>query len=287
MGGGVVWDSEGRNEYAEALAKAAVLEMTQRDFALVETVLVRDGVPWLENRHLERMAASAEWFGWPFDRVRAAELLRSASVVGDTTEGPAVVGLPISARASVGGSGRHDDPRTGREGMAGDRALVRARLLLKGSGELSLQCAPWREPTGHLDTGGPTRSVGLAPGAVHSSDPWLRHKTTRRGTYRRALGDHPGSSQLFDVLLSNERGELTEFTIGNLVIDFDGELVTTPASCGLLPGTLRAELLADRVIRERVVLMSDLAPERSMWLINAVRGWVPVELDPMVARSLL
>ena len=40
VGGGVVWDSDGRDEYAEALAKAAVLEMTQRDFAVYELSLI-------------------------------------------------------------------------------------------------------------------------------------------------------------------------------------------------------------------------------------------------------
>ncbi len=272
VGGGVVWDSEGRDEYAEALAKAAVLDMTQRDFALVETVLVRDGVAWLEDRHLDRMAASAQWFGWPFDRLRAAELLRSGSVVvGDATRGPAVAG-----------PGHHGAPEISGEGLAGERTLVRARLLLKGSGELSLECARWSELPGHLDAGGPTRPVGLALTAVHSSDPWLRHKTTRRGTYRRALDNYRGVAQPFDVLLHNEREEITEFTIGNLVLDIDGELVTPPDSSGLLPGTLRAELLAGGVIRERVVHLADLTPPRSMWLINAVRGWVPVALAPEV-----
>ncbi|MBK8469120.1 MAG: aminodeoxychorismate synthase component I [Actinomycetales bacterium] len=43
VGGGVVWDSEGRDEYAEALAKAAILDVTQCDVAILETARVEGG----------------------------------------------------------------------------------------------------------------------------------------------------------------------------------------------------------------------------------------------------
>ena len=43
-------------------------------------------------------------------------------------------------------------------------------------------------------------------------------------------------------------------------------------------GVLRAELLAQGVLQERVLLRSDLQRAERVWLINSVRGWVPMEL---------
>ena len=61
------------------------------------------------------------------------------------------------------------------------------------------------------------------------------------------------------MLLVNERGELTESTIANLVVRLDGALWTPPLDSGLLPGVLRADLLARGEIRERVLRPEDLA----------------------------
>ena len=78
------------------------------------------------------------------------------------------------------------------------------------------------------------------------------------------------------MILFNEVGELTETTIGNLVLDLDGELVTPPVSCGLLPGTFRAEMLDAGTIVERVVGRADLERASGTWMVNSVRGWVPI-----------
>jgi para-aminobenzoate synthetase/4-amino-4-deoxychorismate lyase len=84
----------------------------------------------------------------------------------------------------------------------------------------------------------------------------------------------------FDILLWNERDELTEFTRGNVVISLAGKLLTPSASCGLLPGVLRAELLEQGVIREATILRVDLTSAEAIWFINSVRGWLPAEIIP-------
>ncbi len=43
------------------------------------------------------------------------------------------------------------------------------------------------------------------------------------------------------LILCNERGRLTEFSISNLVLEIDGVRVTPPIECGLLPGVMRRE----------------------------------------------
>jgi para-aminobenzoate synthetase / 4-amino-4-deoxychorismate lyase len=105
---------------------------------------------------------------------------------------------------------------------------------------------------------------------VDSADPMLYHKTTERSGYERRLAAHPGAD---DVLLVNERGELTESTIANLVLRVDGELWTPPLGSGLLPGVLRSELLRAGTVRERTLRASDLARAEEVWLVGSVRGW--------------
>ncbi len=112
--------------------------------------------------------------------------------------------------------------------------------------------------------------VSLARSAVDAADPFLFHKTTRRGVYEQARSQAPGVD---DVLLWNARGEMTESTIANLVVELDGELLTPPLASGLLPGTLRARLLHEGRVKEGVVRKADLTRCTGLWLVNSVRGW--------------
>jgi para-aminobenzoate synthetase/4-amino-4-deoxychorismate lyase len=82
-----------------------------------------------------------------------------------------------------------------------------------------------------------------------------------------------------DRLLWNEEGEVSEFTTGNLVIEHGGQRWTPPIESGLLAGTLRADLLARRQIREHVLTRADVERAEQCWLINSVRGWVPVVFE--------
>ena len=62
------------------------------------------------------------------------------------------------------------------------------------------------------------------------------------------------------MLLWNEEGEATEFTIGNLVAELaGGERVTPPRDAGLLAGVYRAKLLAEGAVRERTLPLDDVA----------------------------
>ena len=116
----------------------------------------------------------------------------------------------------------------------------------------------------------------------------LRHKTTRRGIYERALErarrDVPKAE---DVILWNRLGELTETTIANLVLELDGEWLTPALACGLLPGTFRAELLARGVVREARLPRSALARASRIAVVSSVRGWVPARLARAVRAARL
>ncbi|HTO71225.1 MAG TPA: aminotransferase class IV [Myxococcota bacterium] len=119
--------------------------------------------------------------------------------------------------------------------------------------------------------------AALAAEPVDSRDPFLRHKTSRRGVYERALAALPAGAG--EVLLWNERGELTETSSANLVIELGARRVTPPLASGLLPGTFREELLSRGELEEGVVLRTDLARAGRVWAINSVRRWREVEVE--------
>ena len=110
-----------------------------------------------------------------------------------------------------------------------------------------------------------TRHVTLATEPIDSSNRFLFHKTTIR----------PDGS---DVIFWNERGEITESTIANVVVRIDGELYTPPAESGLLAGTFRNQLLAENKIRERVITVEELKNAKEFFLINSVRKWMNADL---------
>ncbi len=113
---------------------------------------------------------------------------------------------------------------------------------------------------------------------------WLHHKTTQREFYDKALAAGQASQPgLFDVLLWNEAGELTEFTRGNLVLVIDGVRQTPPLKCGLLDGVLRRELVDSGVLQERILTRADLTRAERICFINSLRGEIEVRLANEVA----
>ncbi|HEU5225656.1 MAG TPA: aminodeoxychorismate synthase component I [Actinomycetota bacterium] len=117
--------------------------------------------------------------------------------------------------------------------------------------------------------------VALDDDPVDPSDVWLFHKTTRRAPYERRRGRRP---DVDDVLLVNDRGEVTESTIANLAVRLDGVWVTPPVDAGLLPGTYRNVLLGDGRMTERPVTVDELWDAGELALVSSVRGWRPAAL---------
>lgn len=120
-------------------------------------------------------------------------------------------------------------------------------------------------------------TVRIAKQILQSDDALFRHKTSRRDPYEAARAEF-SSEQADEVLLLNERGELCEGTITNLFVEAeDGQLLTPPLNCGLLPGVLRAELIRERKARSEVLKPADLAG-RKVYVGNSLRGLIRAEL---------
>jgi para-aminobenzoate synthetase / 4-amino-4-deoxychorismate lyase len=147
----------------------------------------------------------------------------------------------------------------------------RVRVLLDQDGLLSSESSPFEGAQAERPL-----NVELATQPVDSDNVFLFHKTTHRDMYESA---RRGRAHLEDALLYNERGELTEFTIGNLVVELDGQLYTPPLACGVLAGTFRAHVLEMGLVAERAIRVEQLAHCTKLFRINSIRGWQPVELQ--------
>jgi para-aminobenzoate synthetase/4-amino-4-deoxychorismate lyase len=110
--------------------------------------------------------------------------------------------------------------------------------------------------------------VSLTP--VDSTNLFLYHKTTNRQVYEIAKAALPDCD---DVLLWNERGEITETCIGNIVVESNGELLTPAVKCGLLAGTFRADLLEQGKIKEEIITIEELKNSDRIYIINSVQKW--------------
>ena len=145
---------------------------------------------------------------------------------------------------------------------------ARLRLLLARDGGIRFELLPLAELP-------PEPRVALARTAVDAGSPFLFHKTTNRDIYDAHRAAVPA---VFDVLLYNERDELTEFTRGNLVVELGGRCYTPPRACGLLAGVFRAELLRRGAVEEHVLHKNEIAHAERIWFVNSVREWVEVQL---------
>ena len=148
---------------------------------------------------------------------------------------------------------------------------LRARLVLSRDGAIETSITPiapvppttiWR--------------AALAQTRFRADDPMLRHKTTRRALYEEELAQATERDGVDEILFLNEHDEICEGARVNLFVPRGDRLITPPLSCGLLPGTLRARLIAEGRAIESVLALKDLPPQ--FYLGNSVRGLVRATL---------
>jgi para-aminobenzoate synthetase/4-amino-4-deoxychorismate lyase len=231
IGGGIVADSVADDEYREALLKMAFFTDPARPVTLIETLLWERGAGFaLLERHLDRLAASAGYFGLTFDRAAIVALLEGQS-------------------------------------FPADRMRVRLTLDASGPAVTAVELPPNPE----------VFRFAIAPERLDSQSLWLMHKTTNRAFYDEPRVAAHAAHGVDEVVFLNERLELTEGSITNLFVERGGMLITPPLSSGLLPGTLRAELLATGRAEEQVLTLADLEAADAIWLGNSVRGLMRAE----------
>ena len=122
--------------------------------------------------------------------------------------------------------------------------------------------------------------VAISNKTTDSSDPSYFHKTTMRDLYQSELARCQRELGCFDVLFTNERGELTEGCFTNLIIEKNGLYLTPPIDSGLLNGIYRQEFIDnnEKDVREKCLFPADLRDADRIYLCNSVRGLIQVHL---------
>ncbi len=229
--------------------------------------------------------ADAEWDEWRHKRAFLARASRPAEPVFDLLETLALVNGELrdapAHLARMAGAALHFGRAWNAASVAacldGLKALHpngmwRVRLLLDAQGQpraeaFAMQAAPARV------------KLQLATHAfdeAHSD--FTRFKTTHRAHYDAFAPDAATAPDVFDTLLWNRDGEITECTRGNIALRLDGRWVTPPLRCGLLGGIGRAMRLHSGQLAEAVVQVDDLPRVQALAFVNSLRGWIDADL---------
>ncbi len=160
------------------------------------------------------------------------------------------------------------DPAQAHAMMHQDSAApLRCRLTLDAAGLLEVTTTPLPPVPRHWH-------VRVASEQVQTSDPWLAIKSTQRVLYDHMRAILPDGVD--EWLFLNEHGTLAEGTITNLFVEMhDGRKLTPARDCGVLPGVLRASLLASGWA-EACLSLTDLRAAKQVFMGNALRGLIPV-----------
>ena len=100
--------------------------------------------------------------------------------------------------------------------------------------------------------------------------PYTYFKTSYRPHI--SLGPH-------EQIYYNQKKELLETSIGNLVLKIEDQLYTPPIRLGLLNGIYRQNLIANNQVTERVLTLDNLKQAQAIYGCNAVRGLYELKVD--------
>jgi para-aminobenzoate synthetase/4-amino-4-deoxychorismate lyase len=247
IGSGITADATAAGEWDEWRHKRAFVDRASQAFELLETMRLEEGVLVDLEAHLARMSGAALHFG--FVDPEGAEPAPEAD--------PRRSALSPARRSLARALDTHA------------HGTWRVRLLADRTGVTRAEVfalAPQPNPV----------RVQLARRPLAGADSeFVRFKTTRRSHYDAFA---PTDASVFDTLLWNERGELTEFTRGNVALRIDGQWLTPALQCGLLPGIARARLLREGTLQEATLLPDDLGRADGLVFFNSLRGWLAARM---------
>jgi para-aminobenzoate synthetase / 4-amino-4-deoxychorismate lyase len=261
-GSGIVWDSRPEAEFGECLLKTAVINpasVNDQKLAHLYRYLSKNSSSESECSDdplllVETMLWTAEEGFFLLDE-HLQRLKKTA----------AVFSIPFTEEEIL------HKLRLTTERLTGNRYRIRLTIIVSGSMDCEVTELPDEMAAEPL-------VIGFAEAPVESSDPYLYVKTSRRRQYTAARERYCTGD---DLLFFNEAAELTEMSIGNLVVEMDdGKRYTPPVTCGLLPGVFREHLLANGEISERRLRREDLRFSKTIFRINSVRGWQQCRIIP-------
>ncbi len=245
IGSGIVFDSDPDAEWDESLLKGNFLTSPTPKFQMIETLLwLPDRGYWLLKEHVDRLAASAAYFLFVFEREHAVALLEEKA---------------------------HEFSES-----------MRVKLLLHRDGTVEIHSSvlnmAGKPDADEVLTGEPLPKVVFSSKCTDRNNVHLYHKTTLRELYNNER-QMALAKKYYEVLFTNAEGEVTEGSFTNIFIARDGKLLTPPVQCGLLAGTFRSYLLEKGKALEQVLTKEDIRQTDGVYVGNSVRGLVQVEVE--------
>ncbi len=222
-----------------------------RGDGVFETLLVRDGAPWLLNEHLARLARSADRMTLPAPADR--EWRELIDLVLDSWPAEEAAALRLVCTRGAEGSG----PSTAYATVA---AVLAETVRQRAEGVRVV-----------------TLSLGLTASA-RAAAPWLLGgvKTTSYAVAMAALREARARGSDDAIWLSAD-GDVLEAPTSTVVWALDSTLFTVPAGTGILTGTTTEHLFARAssagwAVDRRQARIADLHAADAVWLLSSVRG---------------
>lgn len=226
-----------------------------RGDGIFETLLVRDGQPWLLDAHLARLSRSAARMDLPAPPASAWQDLVATIVAGWPPAEEGLLRLICTRGPEDGGT-----------------PTVYAALVT-----VPPEVLRQRRAGAHVVT----RSLGM-PAQVRRDAPWLLGgvKTISYAVAMAVLRDarRLGAD---DVIWTSIDGEVLEGPTASVVWAEGSTLYTVPADTGILDGTTVTHLMDDAPahgfkVETRHATVADLHGADAVWLLSSVRGAAPV-----------
>jgi len=227
---------------------------------LFETMLAVDGRLAFADRHLARLKASGERFGWALDFPELPAVAAELLTRNQLASGKARLRLVITA-----GTGAHNDLARGTDSLVWLSAF----------------------PAGEIPE---SVSACISPWPRNERSPLAGLKTACYAENMVAL-DHARKLGFDEAIFLNTAGHLCEAATSNLFLVKNGVLLTPSLDSGCLPGIGR-EVICERArelrvpCEERTLSVADLDEADEIFLSSATRGPLPVtrmgerRLDP-------
>lgn len=134
--------------------------------------------------------------------------------------------------------------------------------------------------TADLKAWGDSVSLGILPQARHAANRYAGTKMLS-WSLNLCMYEEARANGFDEVVLLNERDEVSELTSANIFAVFGNDVVTPPLSSGCLPGVTRALLLEEvsvsgLTIREAVLTPADLEKADELFITSSTRDLLPI-----------
>ena len=240
VGGGITIQSEVTDEWEEIKTKLKfITDFYQPDFELIESMLVVNGNIKNLSEHLSRLVHSASSLMFRIDIEQIKRTL--------------IEYLTINL-------------------LAPDKKY-KLRLTFNYSQHIAIAHSEITETRDII-------KVALLNEKINTQNQLFQHKTTAkevRGIYDLIYEKYITKLDVNELIFINQDGVITESRYFNVIIEDNGQLITSPVREGLLPGVFRQIMIENGELVEKSITPEMLENSTVVYLCNDVRGLLVCE----------